>query len=165
MTAERSILFVCTGNVFRSIAAEQCFKKHLFDNRITDWHIGSAGIIADPASIDPKVLETLREFGIDDVDHKQRRLTREILEEYDVVVGMASNHIEFMKSEFGYTHALLFNDLASREQTSIWDIEDDVADYATNRGAVEEKIERTVKDIHEKIPAVFKNTNERFYVS
>ncbi|MDP2665211.1 MAG: HIT domain-containing protein [bacterium] len=164
MIEEKSILFVCSGNVFRSVAAEQCFKKYLVDNAITDWDVGSAGIIADPASIDPKVLETLREFGIDDVKHEQRRLTREILEDYDVVFGMAENHIEFMKSEFGYTHALLFNDLAAGEQTSIWDIEDDVADYATNRGAVEEKIKRTVKEIHHKTPELFKNASERFYL-
>jgi len=164
MTAQRSILFVCTGNVFRSVAAEQCFKKYLSDNGITDWNVGSAGILAEPAFVDPKTLETLREFGIDKIEYQQRRLTREMLTEYDAVVGMAENHIEFMKSEFNYTHAILFNELALNEKTSIWDIENEVPDYQHNRAGVEEKLERTVKEIHSKIPEVFKNASERFYL-
>ena len=164
MTERRSILFVCTGNVFRSVSAEQCFKKYLIDNGISDWDVGSAGTLAPKESVDPKVLEILREFGIDDTSHEQKKLTREMLESHDAVVCMAENHVEFIKSEFGYTHAILFNDLALEEKTSIWDVEDDVPDYATNRLAVEEKLERTVKDIHGKIPAVFKNANERFYL-
>ncbi|MDO8593707.1 MAG: hypothetical protein Q7R59_02335 [bacterium] len=159
----KSILFVCTGNVFRSVSAEQCFKKYLSDNGINGWEVGSAGIIADKASIDPKTLETLQKFGIENFAHHQRKLTREILGAYDVIVGMAENHIAFMKSEFKYSYGVLFNGLALGEQTSVWDIENDVPDYLTDRPAVEKKIERTVRDIHDKIPAVFKNANERFY--
>lgn len=77
---------------------------------------------------------------------------------------MAENHLEFIRSEFGYKHALLFNDLALGEQTSIWDVEDDVPDYAINPKAVEKKLERTVREIHNKIPKLFKNTSERFYL-
>lgn len=162
--AQKSILFVCSGNVFRSVSAEQCFKKYLSENNIAGWEVGSAGIIAEEASIDPKVLQTLREVGIADFNHHQRKLSREILDGYDVVVGMAKNHIEFMKSEFGYMHGLLFNDLALGELTSIWDVEDEVPNYLTDRPAVEEKLERTVKEISGKIPDVFKNASERFYL-
>lgn len=164
MSAQKSILFVCTGNVFRSVSAEQLFKKYLSDNGIVDWDVGSAGIAPEEASIDPKTLGTLYEAGVGAFEHQQRRLTRDMLKRYDAVVGMAENHLEFIKSEFNYRHAILFNDLALGEQTSIWDIEDDVPDHATNRRAVEEKIEHTVQDIHTKIPTVFKNAAERFYL-
>jgi len=164
MKAPKSMLFVCTGNVFRSVAAQQCFKKYLSDNSIAGWDVGSAGITATPQSIDPRALETLQELGVDATGHMQRKLTRELLDSYDIVVGMAENHIEFMKSEFNYTHAVLFNDLAQGELTSIWDIEDEIRDYQTNRRAVEEKIERTVRDIHDKTPQVFENASERFYL-
>jgi len=164
MTVQKSILFVCTGNVFRSVAAELSFKKYLSDNDMSGWRVGSAGITALPAAVDPKTLATLAELGIDASAHEQKKLTQEMLDSYDIVVGMAANHIGFMKSEFGYAHGLLFNDLALGETTSIWDIENEVFDYLTNRPAVEQKIERTVKEIHDKVPALFKNASLRFYL-
>lgn len=162
--AQKSILFVCTGNVFRSVSAELCFKKYISDNASEEWKIGSAGIVADPALIDPKTILTLRELGVDAVDREQRKLTREMLGAYDVIVAMAENHIEFIKSEFGYKYAILFNELAVREKKSVLDIEDEVSDYTTNRSGVEEKIERTVREINQKTPALYKGVMERFYL-
>ncbi|MHB8860125.1 MAG: arsenate reductase/protein-tyrosine-phosphatase family protein [Minisyncoccota bacterium] len=163
MTTQKSILFVCTGNIFRSLAAEQAFKKYLSDNNRDEWEVSSAGIAAAPEPVDPKTLETLRELGVDASDHRQKKLTQDMLHEYDVVVGMAENHIEFMKSEFNYKYSMLFNELVSGEKTSVTDI-DEIPDYQTNRQAVEEKIERTVKGIFEDIPSLFKNVSERFYL-
>lgn len=154
---------MCTGNVFRSVGAEYCFKKYLADNHIEGWKVGSAGIFADPASVDPEVVKALEKFGIDPTPHVQRRLFRKMLGEYVVVVGMAENHIDFMKAEFHYAHALLFNELALGERTSIWDVENEVADYQHNRPAVENKIDRTIAQIHEGIPNVYKNVLKRFY--
>ncbi len=162
MKKQRSILFVCTGNVFRSVAAEGSFKKYLSDNGIEDWKVGSAGIIADPQDIDPKVLETLKELGIDASAHTQRRLTKEMLAEYDAVVAMAENHIEFMKSELNYQRAVLFNALAVNEETSIYDI-DTIPDYKHHRPAVEDKLRSTIRYIHEKTPAVYQSVLKHFY--
>ncbi len=163
MSATKSILFVCTGNVFRSVSAEQLFKKYLADNTIEGWDVGSAGITADHASIDPKTLEMLRGFGIENFPHHQRKLTREMLDRYDAVVAMAQDHVEFMRSEFGYRNAILFNDLASEEKVSIRNV-DDMPEDSTPRAVLEEFIEHTVRHIHEKTPALFKNANERFYL-
>lgn len=162
MIAKRSILFVCTANIFRSVSAEYCFKKYLKDNNIENWNVGSAGIIAEPASVDSEVLETLAGFGIDASRHQQRKLTREMLSEYDAVVGMAENHIDFMESEFNYKRAILFNDLAVEERTSVWDVQDAVPDHLHNRPAVERMIDTTIEDIHAKTPAVYRNASERF---
>ncbi len=164
MEPQKSILFVCTGNIFRSLAAEQSFKQYLAANAIEGWRVASAGIVAAPQPTDPKTLETLQELGMDGTRHEQQRLTREMLTEYDVIVGMAENHIAYMKSEFGYNYAFLFNELATGEKTSIWDIEDEVSDYAHNRQGVEEKIAHTVRSIHDKIPALFESASERFYL-
>lgn len=157
-------MFVCTGNIFRSLSAQECFKKYLTDNGITDWTVGSAGTVADKAAPDPKTLETLREFGITNVVHEQRRLSREILDAYDVVVAMAEDHVEFMKSEFDYRYAVLFNEIAAHGRTSVKSVADITGDWRDNRPAIEEMIERTVKHIHEKTPALFQNVAERFYL-
>lgn len=163
MAAPKSILFVCTGNVFRSVAAEECFKKYLADEGITGWDVGSAGIIADPEPIDPKTLESLRKLGINADEHVQRRLTKDMLDTHDVVVAMAEDHVEFMKSEFDYRYAILFNELASQTKTSIRNVED-IPEHETNREIVEAFIEKTVKHIHDKIPALYKDACERFYL-
>ncbi|MFI5260620.1 MAG: HIT domain-containing protein [Candidatus Paceibacteria bacterium] len=163
MTEQKSILFVCTGNVFRSLAAELCFKKYLSDSGKTDWKVGSAGTIANPGFVDPKVIETLGELGIEGFVHEQRKLTREMFEEYDVVVGMAEDHIDFMKSEFGYKYAILFNELVSKEK-ALEDIFDVYPSHEPTREAAEVKLENTVRYIHDHIPAVWKNATERFYL-
>jgi histidine triad (HIT) family protein len=77
---------------------------------------------------------------------------------------IAKNHLDFIQLKLRHPRAILFNELALREKSSIWDIEDTVKDYKTNRKAVEKEIARTVKYIHSKIPQLFKNTSERFYL-
>lgn len=165
MTTQKSILFVCTGNIFRSLSAELCLKKYLFEKGIFDWKIDSAGITAAPDIIDPQTLETLRQLNINASEHKQRKLTKEMLSEHGVVVGMAKNHIAFMKSEFGYDSTVLFNELALGENTSVLDIEDEISDPLHNRKAVEEMIMRTVREINEKIPSLFRKVTELQFIA
>lgn len=157
-------MFICTGNIFRSLSAEQCFKQYLADQNITGWKVGSAGIIAEQANQDPKAVTVRASLGVANPPHRQRKVSQEILDAYDIVVCMAQNHMDFLAGEFGYKQALLFNTLALGENTSVFDIEDVVPDYKTNRAAVEEMIEGTIRSIHAKIPNVFKNAQERFYL-
>lgn len=164
MPERKSILFVCTGNIFRSLSAELSFKKYLADNGIDGWDVSSAGTIATTEPVDPKTIETLEELGLDASEHRQKKLTRGMLETYDVIVGMAEDHLEFMRSTFNYNTAFLFNELAIGEKTSVRDI-DEVPDHKTNRPEVEKKIERTVREIYGKTPALFTAVSERFYPS
>jgi protein-tyrosine phosphatase len=160
---KKSILFVCTGNVFRSVSAEYAFKKYLKENKIQDWKVASAGIIAKKEPIDPKAVSTLKSLGISNINHKQKRLTSKMLKEYDVVVAIAENHIEFMKSRFRYNDAILFNELVKEERASILDI-DEVPNFLRNRPEVEKKIDRTIHYIFKNTPALFKNARDRYYL-
>ena len=164
MAKERSILFVCTGNVFRSVAAEYSLKKYLELKGVSDWTVSSAGTDAHPIELDSSVVKALAEFGADVSNHTPRRLTRDILDAHDIVIGMAEDHLAFMKAEFGYRQALLFNDLAIGELTSVRDVPDEVPDYLTNHGAMEEVVLRTVRDIHAKVPGLFRSAEERYYL-
>jgi histidine triad (HIT) family protein len=161
--AQKSVLFVCTGNTFRSMIAECLFKKYLADNKISGWKVGSAGIIAKKNYIDPKTIESLKRLGIKRIGHRQRKLTKNMLGMYDVIVVMDETHRDFIRSELNYRNVLLFNELAINKHSSIWDI-DEVKDFETDRKAVEKKIERTVKYIYREIPALFKNISERYYL-
>ncbi|MFA6088943.1 MAG: HIT domain-containing protein [Candidatus Woesearchaeota archaeon] len=161
---QKSILFVCTGNIFRSLSAEYAFKKYLSDNKITNWKVGSAGIVAKKEPIDAKTLQVLNKLGVKNIHHKQRKLTKKLLNEYDVVIAIAKNHEDFIKSKLKHKCVLLFNEAAINEKSSIWDINDEIKDYATNRKAVEKKIEKTVIYIFKKIPSLFKNVSLRYYL-
>jgi protein-tyrosine-phosphatase/diadenosine tetraphosphate (Ap4A) HIT family hydrolase len=159
----KSILFVCTGNVFRSLSAEYSFKQYLSQNNLKGWRVSSAGIIAKPEPIDPETLAVLRGLGIKNIRHHQKKLTKGLLDRHDIIVALAENHVNFIKRKFG-RQALLFNELAVGRRTSIWDIEDEVPDWQTNRPAEDRKIDATVNNIHAKIPRLFKKADERFYL-
>jgi diadenosine tetraphosphate (Ap4A) HIT family hydrolase/protein-tyrosine-phosphatase len=146
------------------VSAEYSFKHYLEAQGIAGWKVGSAGIIADQAPMDPTMRTVLAGLGMRDIVHQQRRVTKEMLKEYDIVVGMAQNHIDFLEGEFGYKQALLFNFLADEGPTSVFDIADVIFDFQTNRPAVEQKIESTINYIYAKTPALFKRASECFYL-
>jgi diadenosine tetraphosphate (Ap4A) HIT family hydrolase/protein-tyrosine-phosphatase len=161
---KKSILFVCTGNVFRSMSAEKLFKKHLDTLGESDWVVSSAGIVAHPQDPHPYTLKTLHTCGVTSFSHKQQRLTKKHLESFDVVVAMAQNHVDCIKEQLDHSHVLLFNDLAFGKRTSIPDIEDVVLDYATNKAAVNRFVAKIVSYIAKHIPRVYEKANERFYL-
>ena len=59
----QSVLFVCTGNIFRSVTAEYALKARLSDGM--RCIVGSAGIDARPQSVHAWVRTHLREKGAD----------------------------------------------------------------------------------------------------
>lgn len=94
-----SILFVCTGNVFRSVVAEYATKLQLGADKFS--LVGSAGIEAKPQSVHPWIQHCLRQKGADVSTHMQRKLTRKLLEGTDLVVAMSCDHQTFIQQEFG----------------------------------------------------------------
>jgi len=61
-----NILFVCTGNVFRSMAAKHCLEKYLQDRKMNSIEVDSAGINVKPYYVVmPFMAEYLDSFGID----------------------------------------------------------------------------------------------------
>ncbi len=160
----RKVLFVCTGNIFRSFSAEALLKHYLKDHKIKGWEVFSAGTRAEKQPVDKEVLASLKTLGVKNLDHKQHKLNKAMLKKYDLVIAMSEDHAEFIKKEFGYAHAVLFNELVKDEHSSVLDIEDEVKDYATNRIAVESMIGRTVKYIHDNIPKLITGIEARVYL-
>jgi len=78
-----SVLFVCVHNAGRSQMAA-AFLTHLADDRI---EVRSAG--SSPAdSINPSVVEALKEVGIDISNEQPKVLTTSAVEQSDVVITM-----------------------------------------------------------------------------
>jgi arsenate reductase len=80
-----TVLFVCLHNAGRSQMS-----RALFDQAAQGQHRAlSAGSVADPdGHVHPEVVEVMREIGVDLVDVRPVRLSRELAEQADVVVTM-----------------------------------------------------------------------------
>jgi protein-tyrosine phosphatase len=95
----RSVLFVCTGNVFRSVVAEFAMRAQLIDP--LSCTVASAGIEAKPQAVHAWVRHCLREKGADVSAHVPRRLTKDMLEGTDLVVAMSQDHQQCIRRDFG----------------------------------------------------------------
>jgi len=97
MAKKIKIRFVCSGNVFRSMAAEYLMKNRLYKQGISAFQVSSAGITAKTQEISPIVLASLKERGIDASGHKQTKLTQEIVDDTDLLIAMGINHQVFIQ--------------------------------------------------------------------
>ncbi len=96
---ERSILFVCTGNLCRSPMAEYLLRHHL--GRDSSWKVGSAGTYAiEGAPASRQAVAVLRDMGIDLTPHRSRELRRDLVESSRMVVAMTTAHADEIKRRF-----------------------------------------------------------------
>ena len=79
----KTVLFVCIGNAGRSQMAEAFF------NSMAQGKAQAMSAGTNPAkSVDPKVVELMKEVGIDISDRQPKPLTLEMLEQADKVITM-----------------------------------------------------------------------------
>ncbi|MEW6543842.1 MAG: hypothetical protein AB1411_09565 [Nitrospirota bacterium] len=146
-----TVLFVCTGNIFRSVAAEYALKAHLGPD--SGYLVGSAGIEAVPQPLHPVILARLREKGADPSRHAQRRLTRELVEASDLVVAMGLDHREFILRRFG-RRAPLFNELCYGREEPILDVHEAVPDWEVNQEAARDYAFSVIESVWAAMPAL-----------
>jgi len=87
------VLFVCSGNQCRSPFAEAVMKKLLEDDPDCNIEVSSAGTISmggEPAA--PDAVRLANECGLDLKGHSARRLTADMIEEYDMILVMENAH-------------------------------------------------------------------------
>ena len=101
--SEVKFLFVCTGNTCRSPMAEGIFRKYLAEKLRCDvdglgtlgYKVDSAGIIGSagfPATAE--AIEACAVEGIDIKAHRNKGLSRELVEESDFIFAMERLHLE-----------------------------------------------------------------------
>ena len=89
----KTILFVCTGNTCRSVMAEGIFREMLKEAGKKDIKLTSAGTIAFPGMKPPREVEAvMREEGIDISRYEATPLTRDLIEEVDLILVMDKGH-------------------------------------------------------------------------
>lgn len=163
MSAKTRVLFVCTGNIFRSASAEYALKQHLKKVKCNLFEVSSAGTIAKREPMSPTTIETLKKHNIDPSKHKQRKLTKKILDENDVIVAMSKDHQEFIKQKFRRS-SILFEKLAINRNKPLKDVNEVIPDYKNHKNKTKNHIKKTVEHIIKETPKVFNELYMRNYL-
>jgi protein-tyrosine phosphatase len=143
------VLFVCTGNIFRSLTAEYALRQALPPS--SGVVASSAGTEDFPYVVRPVVAEYLRECGFDVSAHRRRTLTDALLQEADQVIAMSSEHQLQLAERFGVA-APLFTEACGYPSEPLPDVEEAVADYRDNPVAVVAHVRQTIDRIMELTP-------------
>ena len=147
----KRVLFVCTGNIFRSLTAERGLRHALLGR--ADIHVSSAGTVDFPHVVAPNVREYLLSKGFDVSRHQRRTLTEAILGESDLVIAMSVNHRAYLHSRFGRS-APLFLEACGEPGEALPDIEEAVLDWQTNPAAVDAHMRATIDRILDLTPSL-----------
>ena len=151
-----AVLFVCTGNIFRSMIAEYAMKADPGLNPC--YRVSSAGIEALPQDMLPYVRERLCRKGADPSGHRQRKLTAEILDSADLVIAMGLDHRDRIREKFG-KNAVLFNQVCHGREEPVLDIHEALPDWQTNEDAVHQFAVSVVDRIWSSIPLLIQNVD------
>lgn len=153
----KRVLFVCSGNIFRSVIAEYCLKKFIKDNHIKGWEVSSAGTSEIASLKHPYLVNKMIDMGMGEViHHKRRELLREYLENNDFVIAMAKYHKDFIMEKYGNESVSLFTNLVGDVFDDVYDIGDLPGDTRT----ANEVIDDTVNYICTRTPRLFEVLNK-----
>lgn len=146
----RHVLFVCTGNIFRSMTAEYTLRNVLGPR--SEITVGSAGTDDFPHVVLPFVRDYLLDRGLDVSGHRRRALSAEILGSSDVVIAMSTEHRLFLAEHFNRREVPLFTEACGILGEPLPDVAEAVADYETNPVAVVDHVRVIIGRIIELTP-------------
>ena len=141
----RHVLFVCTGNIFRSLTAEYALHDVLGPR--SDITVASAGTEDFSHVVNPFVRDYLFSRGLDVSRHRRRTLTAQILLEPDLVIAMSTEHRAFLAERFNRRGVPLFTEACGLPGEPLPDVAEAVADHETNPVAVDDHVRMIIDRI------------------
>lgn len=99
-----NILFVCYGNICRSVMAEAMLKNMLKEHNINNITVTSAGTSNEEVgnSIYYLAREVLEKNNIEIINHKAHKISDEEYKLADLVLCMDQGNYEYLINRFGY---------------------------------------------------------------
>jgi protein-tyrosine phosphatase len=149
-----SILFVCTGNIFRSMTAEYALRARL--DPPSPIRVSSAGTVALPQAMHPDVRAYLVQRGADPSPHQQRRVSAELLRASDLVIAMSTDHQAFLFDTFEY-RAPLFNDVCHGRSEPLLNIWEAIPTWETDLDAARHYAFQVMEYIWASMPCLLQN--------
>lgn len=123
------ILFVCKGNIFRSMTAEYCLKDFLKRKNLNGFEISSAGIKAKKEQMAVAVLKELLSKNINPRKHRQRKINKKIAENADLIIAMSEQYKSYIEEKFGKKNVVLYKKILYGKNLSLEDIDEAVPNY------------------------------------
>lgn len=145
------------------MTAEYMMKKYLEHHKITGFSVSSAGTQAHNHPMNAVLKQDLKQRKIDVSSHHQRKLTKELLDQQDIVIAMWQNHKDFIWKKWK-KRVFLFNELAYNKKTPVLDIEEAIAPNELTKQSKEKYEKHVVDHIQKWTPSVFKNLYERHFL-
>jgi protein-tyrosine phosphatase len=144
------VLFICTGNIFRSLTAEYALRAMLPARG--DIVVSSAGTEDFPHVVAPVVWRYLLDRGFDVRQHRRRTLTEAMLQQANMAIAMSTEHQRELADRFGRADIPLFAHACGFPGEALPDVDEAVADHRTNPDAVAAHVRKTIDRIIELTP-------------
>lgn len=151
------ILFVCSGNVFRSMSAKYCLQNFLDKKNIKDVIVDSAGISVTPKKPQKIALEVIDSFlkrGINVSKHLSKNISKVDLKSFDLIVSMGYNHKKYLKDKYNVS-SVLFNKVCYGVNYPVYDNNEVLKEYKGFRGEIYNR--EVVKKICSDVKFFYKN--------
>lgn len=136
-----SVLFICTGNMYRSPIAAEAFRGLLAHHgQLNYWQVGSAGTwTTDGRSAPNDAIEIARSFGVNIEGHRTRIVNQKILRDADLILTMEEGHKEALQVEFPFAHEKI-RLLAQVARGFAYDIPDPISAHGETKAIIQELI-------------------------
>jgi protein-tyrosine-phosphatase len=138
------VLFVCTGNIFRSLTAEFAVRRALGPQSTVI--VSSAGTEDFPHVVSPMVRDYLSSCGLDVSAHRRRTLTASLLEDATLVVAMNHDHQRFIREYHG-REVRLYTEICGQSAEALPDVDDVIADPLNHPDEVAAHVRTTIDKI------------------
>ena len=149
MHSDTTVLFICTGNIFRSMTAEYALRNALGTD--TQIQVHSAGLIEAPHEIVQFVKDYHLQRGVDVSSHIPKQVDHSMLIKASLAVAMDFDH-QIRLEELYDVKVPLFSEVATGESTALLDVFEVVPDWLNNETAAREYGNSVMDTIYNGIP-------------